>query len=412
MIDLNLNTATRIGLNCLGLLGAGIALRLGETVFIPLTMAVLLSAILWPVVSWLNRRRIPWTMASFIAVGLLLALFAFVTLGFALAVPKMIEGLPNPNSRESQLQFYRDLRYRVQQVSPGPIDRMLPEDADNSTFFQLVKRTFENEFVNWVLPQLTKYFSSWLLQLVLIMFVTLFLLVEGRMLTQRIVEMFGPSPATQAQVAGALAMMAESIRTYLVWRTIVNIGLGLLLGLVYQGVGLKQAWTWAMVAAILCYVPYIGTIIASVPPVLDAFIFVGPWESLAILIFYAFVVTVEGYLIVPVVMGRSMDLNATTVILSCLFWDLVWGTPGLFLAMPLMAGVKAVCLYVPGWRPIANLLGTEIAPLPAEMQAKDQPVVSPNTVPMPDADRTVVIEETKTKSPASPADSVRAEPDA
>ena len=51
----------------------------------------------------------------------------------------------------------------------------------------------------------------------------------------------------------------------------------------------------------------------------------------------------------PVVMGRSMDLNATTVILACLFWDLVWGTPGLFLAMPIMAGVKAVCHALSTW---------------------------------------------------------------
>ena len=54
--------------------------------------------------------------------------------------------------------------------------------------------------------------------------------------------------------------------------------------------------------------------------------------------FYTIVVTVEGYLIVPLVMGRSMDLNATTVMIACLFWDLVWGIPGLFLAMPIMAG--------------------------------------------------------------------------
>jgi hypothetical protein len=66
----------------------------------------------------------------------------------------------------------------------------------------------------------------------------------------------------------------------------------------------------------------------------------------------------EGYVIVPVVMGRSMELNATTVILACLFWELLWGLPGLFLAMPLMAGIKAICENVPDWRPWANLMST------------------------------------------------------
>src|SRR6266478_746653 len=101
---------------------------------------------------------------------------------------------------------------------------------------------------------------------------------------------------------------------------------------------------------------------AGIPPVLDAFINCdSPWVSFGILFFYIAVVTFEGYIIVPVVMGSSMELNATTVLLSCLFWELVWGTPGLFLAMPIMAGVKAVCMHVPGWRPWGNLMGIDRA---------------------------------------------------
>ncbi|MCX7701075.1 MAG: AI-2E family transporter, partial [Gemmataceae bacterium] len=140
------------------------------------------------------------------------------------------------------------------------------------------------------------------------------------------------------------------------------IGLVLVLGVVYQAAGLRQAWTWALLAGILSYVPYIGTIIAGVPPALDAFVFVGPTAALSIILFYILVVTFEGYVVVPVVMGRSMDLNATTVLLACLFWNLVWGTAGLFLAMPLMAAIRAVCMSVPGWQPWANLMGTSEGP--------------------------------------------------
>lgn len=111
--------------------------------------------------------------------------------------------------------------------------------------------------------------------------------------------------------------------------------------------------------AVLCYVPYIGTIIAGIPPIIDALIHVSPTTAVIILVMYTVVVTVEGYLIVPLVMGRSMDLNATTVMIACLFWDLVWGTPGLFLAMPIMAGIRAVCLHTPGLVPWAHLMSTE-----------------------------------------------------
>jgi AI-2 transport protein TqsA len=201
---------------------------------------------------------------------------------------------------------------------------------------------------------------GWIWQWILIMFILLFLLLEGRMLSRRVVEIFGPRPQIQARAVLALQDMATQIRTYLVWRTIVNFALAIILGCFYKWViGLSQPWTWALVTAILCYIPYLGPIAAGVFPILDAFITCDPWMAIVVLVFYVFIITMEGYFIVPVVMGRPMQLNATTVLLACLFWELVWGIPGLFLAMPLLAVLKTVCIHVPGWQPWANLMSTE-----------------------------------------------------
>ena len=181
------------------------------------------------------------------------------------------------------------------------------------------------------------------------------------MLADKIRRIFGPAPDVQNQVSVAFRQMAESVRSYLVWRTIVNIVLGILLGGVYALAGLKQPVLWALLTVILCYIPYLGTIAAGVMPILDALLNVNPLVAFGLLVFYVTVVTVEGYIIVPWVMGRSMDLNATTVIVSCLYWYLVWGTAGLFLAMPIMAAIKAVCLQVPGWSGLGHLMGSEEA---------------------------------------------------
>ena len=98
----------------------------------------------------------------------------------------------------------------------------------------------------------------------------------------------------------------------------------------------------------------------GVPPILDAFLTVeSPWVAVGLLVFYVACVTVEGYFLVPLVMGRSMDLNASTVLLTTVYWELVWGPAGLFLSMPLMAMVKAVCAHVPGWKPWGRLMETE-----------------------------------------------------
>jgi predicted PurR-regulated permease PerM len=200
-------------------------------------------------------------------------------------------------------------------------------------------------------------------QAILILFILFFLLLEGRMLTRRLVELFGSSPQTQAQVLLALADMANQLRAYLVWRTIINFGMAIVLGLVYQVLGLSQAWTWALITALLLYVPYLGPMLAGMPPIVDAFVSCdSPWVAVGLLLFYVAFITIEGYFIVPVVMGRGMELNATTVMLACLFWELVWGWSGLFLAMPLMAATKTICYHVPGWRPWANLMDSRDRP--------------------------------------------------
>jgi hypothetical protein len=87
-------------------------------------------------------------------------------------------------------------------------------------------------------------------------------------------------------------------------------------------------------------------------------LFVDPAMAVGIGLFYVGVVTFEGYIIVPWVMGRSMDLNATTVLLACLFWEEIWGMSGLFLAMPIMAALKAVCMQVEGWQGWGELMGS------------------------------------------------------
>ena len=367
-MNLDLSTATRWGLNGLALLGMAVALWLGESIFIPLTIAVLLAAVLWPIVEWLHGRGIPWGLACAMSVFLLVVLNLIVTLGFVLAIPRMLQGLPNPNNYANQKQYYDNFRKQVIKVSPMPVDSVLPEDAENSRLFDQVRKTLQGEYVTQLLLHLLNGLRSWLLQWVLILFILLFLLMEGRMLTRRLVEIFGPSPEATLKAQEALRQMAQSVRSYLIWRTIVNFGLGLVLGLVYHGAGLQHAWLWALLAAILCYIPYIGTIIAGFPPVIDAFVNMGPGWAVGILIFYVAVVTFEGYIIVPVVMGRSVSINATTVMLGCLFWSLVWGTPGLFLAMPLLAALKAICEQVPGWQPWANLMSNDdsIRPSPTE----------------------------------------------
>jgi predicted PurR-regulated permease PerM len=133
------------------------------------------------------------------------------------------------------------------------------------------------------------------------------------------------------------------------------------------------------------------------PPAVDAFLSSpSPWYALGVIVFYVGVITIEGYVLVPVVMGRNMELNATTVLLACLFWELVWDLPGLFLAMPLMAALKAICAHVPGWRPWANLMSSNDAAPPEKVRSAESIELLEDTQLLTTAEREALV--TKGKS--------------
>jgi predicted PurR-regulated permease PerM len=311
--------------------------------------------------------------------GLVLVIL-IITLSLIPLTIDLLQTLPRPDDERGQVRVYHQFRQRMMQVVPvefvAVVERYLPADAKESQAFQYVQRTLKGPYVTEAVVQLAWLGHNWFWQWVLIMFILWFLLMEGPMLTRRVVEIFGPIDEVQAAVARALAEMAESVRIYLVWRTIINIALGFGLGVYYQWLGLKQPWTWAFLTGVLLYIPYLGALAGSVLPILDAFLTVSPRDSLTLAVVYLVVMMAEGYLIVPLVMGRRMELNATTVMLACLFWERIWGLPGLFLAMPLMAAIKAVCYHVPEWRPWANLMGTRL-PLIRHQRAAGAAPASP-----------------------------------
>jgi AI-2 transport protein TqsA len=264
----------------------------------------------------------------------------------------------DPRSNGTTVEKYDMLRAEYGKFLKEPTDdREFPKTLQSVREIKLFK--YLEDAAPYLLGKVSLYSANWAWQVVLVLFTTFFVLLEGRMLVRRVIAIFGPTVEMQTRAKDVLSEMAEQVRTYLVWRTIINLGLALVLGVFFHWIGLSQAWTWAILLAILNYIPYFGPVLASIPPFLDAFISTEhPVVPFVIMFVYWVVIVIEGWLIVPLLMGRSMDLNATTVMLACLFWPLVWGPTGLFLAMPLMAALKAILHSVPDLRPWADLMSS------------------------------------------------------
>ncbi|HEV3120672.1 MAG TPA: AI-2E family transporter, partial [Isosphaeraceae bacterium] len=124
--------------------------------------------------------------------------------------------------------------------------------------------------------------------------------------------------------------------------------------------GVKFALPLGMFAAVSNFIPYLGQVLGGT---LATMVALGQTESVAdaliVASVYLAVIGVEGYVVTPFVLGRSLDLNGTTVLLACLFWGFLWGLMGLILAMPITVCMKLVFQHNPDLNRWAELMSRD-----------------------------------------------------
>ncbi|MBQ4493942.1 MAG: AI-2E family transporter [Elusimicrobiaceae bacterium] len=135
----------------------------------------------------------------------------------------------------------------------------------------------------------------------------------------------------------------NKISAYLFIHIIMSIITGICVGIVYYSAGLKLAFTFAVLTIILNFIPNIGSVIAVLLPLPIAYMQYGFGASFfVVLLIPTAVQIVIGSILEPKLLGNGMDLHPVTIISSLVFWALVWGIPGAFLAVPITAAVRII----------------------------------------------------------------------
>ncbi len=203
-------------------------------------------------------------------------------------------------------------------------------------------------------------FTAWVVQGFIILVLVIFLLIESEMLTVKVVRFFAKTPSEVLGANEVLTEITHKIRAYLVARTLLNAGLGVVLALGLWGLNVRFAFILGMVAALTNFVPYIGQMIGGALPTVVALGQTGSMgDALIVAAMYLAVLGIEEYVITPMVMGRSLDLNGTTILIACLFWGYLWGLIGLVLAMPITVSLKVVFQTVPELNRWAELMSLD-----------------------------------------------------
>ncbi len=149
----------------------------------------------------------------------------------------------------------------------------------------------------------------------------------------------------------------NKISAYLYIHIIVSIFTGICVGIVYFSVGLELALMFIVCTIVLNFIPNVGSIIAVLLPMPIALMQFGPTASFwIVLIIPACMQFVIGSIMEPKLLGGGMDLHPVTIIGSLVFWALVWGVPGAFLAVPMTAAVRIILSKLEPTRAFAEIL--------------------------------------------------------
>lgn len=158
--------------------------------------------------------------------------------------------------------------------------------------------------------------------------------------------------------SGTWHEVENQIRSYLSLKTVISIFTGAAFGLTLRLFGVPMAMTFGVLAFLLNFIPNVGPLVASLLPI--PLIILDPEGSLGWMIAVISVTSgiqlISGNIVEPKVMGGSADLHPVTILLALMFWGMMWGIVGMFLATPIMAGLKIVLERINGTKPIAELM--------------------------------------------------------
>ena len=315
------------------------ALKALGSVLKPLAFAWVLMLILAPVVRLATQRlRIPQTLAILLAMALTLLVFfeagTFLNSLVTSFVPKYPEYL-------DKLQAL--LRHFYERLNPHAV-AMLKEFDWQSRLSKSVL-------------SLSGLLISASSTTVVVLIITSFMLIEQRDFSLKITEAFD-SPE---RVAGVLGTISSQVSRYLGLQLVISAATGLCVWLALLAIGIDFAATWGVLAFVLNFIPTIGSILASIPPLLIALVQYAPesyWPFFAALLAILAIQTIIGNVISPRLMGNRLNISPVAILVSLLFWNWLWGVPGALLATPVTAAIKIVCDNIAPLRPIGVLLGS------------------------------------------------------
>jgi predicted PurR-regulated permease PerM len=322
-----------------------------KLVFVVLLISVLLAFILAPITEILERQRIPRSVSSGIAVALFIAaLFGASYYSYSKA-QDLAHELPKYSGRiRATLEHYirkaEDLRKSTANVLPDT-----PNTDAHAQKVVVEQQTNWSEYLTHSFGGLTDV----LFALAFIPFLVYFMLSWQEHVRAATVMLFRLENRNTAYVT--LGAISKMIRSFIVGNVVVGLFMSALLVAAFGLVKVPYFYFIAFVSGFLSLIPYLGVVLAMLPPLVLGLGHVHASGAIVIVVTVAVVHLFALNVLYPKMIGSRVRLNPLAVTVSLLIWGWLWGAMGLILAVPITAAMKIIFDHVDSLRGYGAWLG-------------------------------------------------------
>jgi predicted PurR-regulated permease PerM len=308
----------------------------------PLCIGGILATLFLPFCNWMEKKKLPKGIAVFICfLALVLLIFIIISL-LGYKISELI------NDIEILKQKAIGTGARLQKYIFNHLNISIDEQ------FQILKNE-QPSYANMVqimVGSLTGFLSSSILMLVYFVF----LLYYRNHIKNFLVQLTAKSQ--QVEMQEIIQKVTSVSQQYLLGLSKMIFLLWIMYSIGFSSIGVENAIFFAVLCGLLEIVPFVGNITGTVLTVLVSALHGANLETVfGILIVYGTVQLIQGWILEPLILGPQVKINSLFTIIALVLGELLWGIPGIILAIPLTAMFKIVCDHIEPLKPYGFLIG-------------------------------------------------------
>lgn len=326
---------------------AGLILFFGREIFIPISFAMLISFVLYPICAWLERKGLGRLTAIIISVSCLMmlglfvvALLVFQFMGFVAEWPAIFPKLNNALTALKEL-------LEVIGLSKNQQTRILSSLSDQSStnLLSFIKNAVSVSAFSFVFLMLVPIYAM--------------LILYYRQYWMKILSQIFPGEQKES-LFEIVTLTIKAYYNFIKGMAIVYLVVGSLNAIGLLILGVPHAILFGFIASILTFIPYVGIVAGSLLPISMAWItYDSIWYPIGVVAIFSFVQYLEANVIFPIAVSNRLNVNTLVMLVAIFAGGILWGMAGMILFVPFIGVAKLIADHNPKWKTLSMILGTD-----------------------------------------------------